>query len=292
MLACAFLALGCSSRHETIEPANANETREVTDEAGKRVRVPSRPLRIITLAPNLTEIVYAIGAGGLLVGNTTYCDYPQEAKQVAKIGDTLQPNIERIIALKPDIILISTASQLETFTKQLDERRIAVFITDPHDLEGIFRSIETLGDLLSQQPEAEKLVNDLRARVASVETAVKDRPPVTVFYQVSAEPLWTAGRRSWMTDLIRRAGGRSVTAEVEGEWMRYSDEAALAARPEAIIMATGQEKMKVAAALEKSPAAINGRVYEISGDYLSRPGPRLVEGLEQIARALHPEAFR
>ena len=83
-----------------------------------------------------------------------------------------------------------------------------------------------------------------------------------------------------------------MTAEVEGEWMRYSDESALAARPEAIIMATGQEKMKVAAALEKSPAVINKRVYEISGDYLSRPGPRLVEGLEQIARALHPEAFR
>lgn len=292
MLACAFSALSCSSRNETVAPANVNETREVTDEAGKRVRVPTRPQRIITLAPNLTEIVYAIGAGDRLVGNTTYCDYPQEAKQVAKVGDTLQPNIERIIALKPDIILISTASQLETFTKQLDERRIAIFITDPHDLEGIFRSIKTLGDLLGQQQQAEKLVNDLRERVASVETAVNDRPPVTVFYQVSAEPLWTAGRRSWITDLIRRAGGRSVTAEVEGEWMRYSDEAALAARPEAIIMATGQEKMKVAAALEKSPAAINKRVYEISGDYLSRPGPRLVEGLEQIARALHPDVFR
>jgi iron complex transport system substrate-binding protein len=291
-LACLALGPGCSSHRENVAPANSNETREVTDEAGKRVRVPSSPKRLITLAPNLTEIVYAIGAGDRLVGNTTYCDYPQEAKQVAKVGDTLQPNIERIIALKPDLILVSTASQLETFTKQLDERRIAVFITDPHDLEGIFRSIKTLGDLLGQQAQAEKLVNDLRSRVASVESLVGARPPVTVFYQVSAEPLWTAGRGSWITDLIHRAGGKSVTAGVEGEWMRYSDEAALAARPEAIIMATGQEKMKVAAALQKSPAAINKRVYEISGDYLSRPGPRLVDGLEQIARALHPEAFR
>ena len=297
MLALAFFAfaLSCSSRPEKGVPTAAipaNETREVTDEAGNRVRVPVRPQRIITLAPNLTEIVYAVGAGDRLVGNTTFCDYPQEAKQVAKVGDTLQPNIERIIALRSELILISTASQLETFTKQLDERGIAVFITDPHDLEGVFRSIGTVGDLLGQQPQAETLINNLRARARAVEDAVKSNAPVTVFYQVSPSPLWTAGRRSWITDLIRRAGGKSVTGEVEGEWMRYSDEAALASQPQAIIMATGGEKMEVAAALQKSPAVINKRVYGINGDYLSRPGPRLIEGLEQIARVLHPAAFK
>lgn len=295
LLGCA-LALSCSSRNE--KPATANtettaQTREATDESGKRVRLPSRPQRIITLAPNLTEIVYALGAGNRLVGNTTYCDYPAEAKKVEKVGDTLQPNIEKIIALKPDVILITTASQLETFTKQLDERGIPIFVTDPHDLEGVFRSIETLGDLLGQQEQAEKLVGDLRARAAAVEDAVKPRPVVAVFYQVSASPLWTAGKRSWITDLIRRAGGRSVTAEVEGEWMRYSDEAAIASKPEAIIMATGgEEKMEVAPALQKSPAVLNKRVYGISADYLSRPGPRLINGLEEMARALHPEAFQ
>jgi iron complex transport system substrate-binding protein len=270
--------------------------REVMDEAGKRVRVPVHPQRIVTLAPNLTEIVYAVGAGNRLVGNTTFCDYPPEAKQVAKVGDTLQPNIERIIALKPEVIFVSTASQLETFTKQLEERGIAVFVTDPHDLEGVFRSIKTLGDILGQQSQAEKLVADLRSRAAAVEDAVKARPPVTVFYQVSPSPLWTAGRRSWITDLIRRAGGKSVTSEVEGEWMRYSDEAAMASRPEAIIMATSDsmngEKMEVAAALQKSPAVLEKHVYGINGDFLSRPGPRLVDGLEQMARVLHPEAFQ
>lgn len=292
LLVSAF-ALSCSSPRESSQPTSATEMREVTDEAGERVRVPLRPQRIVTLAPNLTEIVYAIGAGERLVGNTTFCDYPAEAKQVAKVGDTLQPNIERIIALKPEVIFISTASQLETFTKQLNERGIAVFVTDPHDLEGVFRSIKTLGELLGQEAQAEKLVGDLRARAATVEEAVKTRQPVTVFYQVSPSPLWTAGRKSWITDLIRRAGGKSVTGEVEGEWMRYSDEAALASRPEAIIMATSSDnKLDVAAALQKSPAALNKRVYGINGDYLSRPGPRLVEGLEQIARALHPEAFR
>ena len=294
-LICHVFALSCSKRSDTAKPTAAvpaNETREVTDEAGKRLRVPVRPQRIVTLAPNLTEIVYAIGAGDLLVGNTTFCNYPEEAKQVTKVGDTLQPNIERIIALRPELILVSTASQLETFTKQLDERGIAVFITDPHDLEGVFSSIKKIGDLLSREQQAETLLNNLRARAAAVEEAVKSRPPVTVFYQVSPSPLWTAGRKAWVTDLIRRGGGKSVTGEVEGEWMRYSDEAALASQPEAIIMATSGEKMEVAAALQKSPAVINKRVYEINGDYLSRPGPRLIEGLEQIALVLHPEAFK
>jgi iron complex transport system substrate-binding protein len=296
LIVCA-LALSCSSQREQSTPTNNAQTREVTDEAGKRVRLPARPQRIITLAPSLTEIVYALGAGDRLVGNTTFCDYPAEAKKVEKVGDTLQPNVEKIIALKPDVILITTASQLETFTKQLDERQIAVFVTDPHDLEGVFRSIKTLGELLGQQEQADKLVGDLRARTSAVEDAVKSRPVVSVFYQVSPSPLWTAGRRSWITDLIKRAGGKSVTAEVEGEWMRYSEEAAMASKPEAIIMATGgasgaDEKMDVAPALLKSPAAQNNRVYGISGDYLSRPGPRLVDGLEEMARALHPEAFQ
>lgn len=269
--------------------------REVTDEAGRHVRVPVKPQRIITLAPNLTEIVYAVGAGDRLVGDTTFCDYPPEAKQVAKIGDTLQPNIERIIALKPDLVLVSTASQLETFTSQLDERAIPYFVTDPHDLEAVFHSINSIGDVLGEKTQAERLVAALRARAAAVEDAVKSRPVVTVFYQVSPSPLWTAGRKSWVTDLIRRAGGRSVTADVDGEWLRYSDEAALASRPAAIIMATSDsmsgDQMQVAPALQQSPAALSQRVYGINGDYLSRPGPRLVDGLEQMARVLHPEAF-
>lgn len=263
----------------------------MTDEAGRRVRVPIRPRRVVTLAPNLTEIVYAVGAGDLLVGNTTFCDYPAEAKQVAKVGDTLQPNIERIIALRPEVIFVSTASQLETFTKQLDERGISVFVTDPHDLDGVFRSIETLGGLLGHEDEAAALVDKLDARARNVSMRVLSSPAVRVFYQVSPQPLWTAGRDSWITNLIGRAGGKSVTAEIEGEWIRYSDEAALASQPEAIVMATGGEKMEVAPALQKSPAVKAGRVYGINGDFLSRPGPRLVDGLEQMARALHPEVF-
>lgn len=261
------------------------------------MRVPLRPERIISLAPSLTEIVYAVGAGDRLVGNTTYCDYPPEAQAVTKVGDTLNPNIESIVALRPQLILVSTASQLEAFTKQLDERGIAFYVTDPRDLEGVFRSIGALGDLLGERERAAQVVQNLRARAATVEERVKASKPLSVFYQVSAEPLYTAGRESFITDLIRRAGGQSVTADVEGAWPRYSDEAALASRPEAIIMPTGDSmgaaaNADIAASLRKSPAAQNHRIIRINGDYLSRPGPRLVEGLEQMAHALHPEAFK
>jgi iron complex transport system substrate-binding protein len=293
-----LLSAACSNRNANVSSQNAQTaTREVTDGAGRRVRVPLRPERIITLAPNLTEIVYAVGAGSRLVGNTTFCDYPAEAKQVTKVGDTLHPSIERIIALRPQLILVSTASQLEAFTKQLDEQNIAVYITDPHDLEGVFQSIQAIGELVDERDKATALVTSLRARASSVEEKAGKEKSLSVFYQLSAEPLYTAGRDSFVTDLIRRAGGVSVTADVPGAWPRFSDEAALAARPEAIIMATGdsmgaEANVEVAEPLRGSPAVLNKRVYKINGDYLSRPGPRLVDGLEQMARSLHPEAFK
>src|SRR5437588_1844798 len=271
-------------------------TREVVDEAGRRAHLPLRIDRIVSLAPNLTEIVYAVGAGDRLVGDTTYCDYPAEAKSVAKVGDTMNPSIERIVALKPQIVLVSTASQLEAFTKQLDAQKIAVYVTNPRSLDEVFHSIETLGELFGEHDRSASLAAALRQRAVEVEAAVKQIKPVTVFYQVSGEPLYTIGRESYLTDLVRRAGGISVTADVPGAFPRFSDEAALAARPEAVILSTGgsmgEANATVASSLRNSPAVLNNRVYKIDGDHLSRPGPRLVDGLEEMARALHPEAFK
>lgn len=250
---------------------------------------------MITLAPNLTEIVFAVGAGDRLVGNTTYCNFPAEANNVAKVGDTLQPSLERIIALRPQVVLISTASQLEVFTRQLQNQNIAVFVTDPHDLDGVFSSIEQIGVMLSRDQEAKSLVQQLRSRVTAVEIAVRGKIPVRVFYQVSGEPLYTAGRDAFVTDLMRRAGAASVTADVPGAWPKFSNESALAAKPDAIILPTGGSmgaaNSSVAEALRNSPAVLNGRVYKINDDLLSRPGPRAVQALEEMANALHPEAF-
>jgi iron complex transport system substrate-binding protein len=284
----------CVNRH--LKTSTSETTHEVVDEAGRRVQLPLHIDRIVSLAPNLTEIVYAIGAGDRLVGDTEYCDYPAEAKNVAKIGDTIHPSIERIIALKPQLVLVSTASQLEAFTKQLDEQRIAVYVTNPRSLDEVFHSIETLGDLLGHHDGAATIVADLRNRAAAVEVAMRSVRPLKVFYQVSGEPLYTIGREAYLTDLVRRAGGVSVTADVPGAFPRFSDEAALATRPEAIILPSGGSmgtaNTTAAAALKNSPAVLNNRVYKINDDHLSRPGPRLIDGLEEMARALHPEVFK
>lgn len=267
----------------------------IKDDAGKIISLPAHVDRVVSLAPNLTEIVFAIGAGQNLVGNTTYCDFPTEAKKVEKVGDTLHPSLEKIIALRPQVVLVSTASQLEVFTEQLKSHNIEVFVTDPHDLEGVFLSITQIGEIVGKESEANALVTTLRRRTSAVENAVKLLPRVRIFYQLSTD-LYTAGRDSFVTDLIKRAGGDSVTADVPGAWPKYSAESALAARPEAIILPTGgsmgEGNSTVAEALRNSPAARQGRVYKINDDHLVRPGPRAVDGLEEMAKALHPEAFK
>jgi iron complex transport system substrate-binding protein len=294
-LALAAGLLFACSRPQFSYPSTS-DTRVVTDEAGRQVRLPPKIDRIVSLAPNLTEIVYAIGAGDRLVGRTSFCDYPPAAKAVAEVGDTMQPSVERIIALKPQLVLVSTASQLETFTKQLDEQRIAVYVTKPNSVDQVLSSIETLGQLLGTTDQAKKLAADLRRRAQAVEAAVTNQPRVKVFYQISDEPLYTIGREAFLTDLIRRAGGISVTADVPTAFPRYSDEAALASQPDAIILPTGgsigNANSTASPALRNSPAVRNNRVYKINDDILARPGPRLIDGLEQMARALHPEAFK
>jgi cobalamin transport system substrate-binding protein len=293
------LLVGCAVAFNSCSPnpgVDESEYRQIKDEANREVRVHGKIERVISLAPNLTEIVYALGAGDRLVGNTTYCDYPEQAKSVQKVGDTLQPNVERILALRPHLIFISTSSQLEAFARQLHDHGIPVYVSDPHDLEGVIHSIENIARLLNREQQAGELVSKLRGRMMTVEAAVKNRKPVRVFYQLSAEPLYTAGRDAFVTDLIKRAGGQSVTADVAEAWPRYSEESVVAAKPDAIILPTGGSmggaNADVADGLKRSPAVLEGRVIKIDGDLLVRPGPRAIDGLEQLARALHPEAFK
>jgi iron complex transport system substrate-binding protein len=292
VVVCLVLFAGCTPKGTV----NQGGAREIIDDAGRRVSLPATVDRVVSLAPNLTEIMFAVGAGDRLVGRTSYCDYPAEAKAITEVGDTLHPSLERIIALKPQVVLVSTASQLEVFTNQLQGQNIAVYVTDPHDLEGVFRSIAQIGEIVGKKDQANLVVQRLRERTSAVEQAVKQKQPVRVFYQVSGEPLYTAGHDSFVTDLMRRAGGASVTADVPGAWPKYSNESALAARPDAIILPTGGSmgaaNASVAEALRQSPAAQHGRVYKINDDHLARPGPRSVEGLEEMAHALHPDAFQ
>jgi iron complex transport system substrate-binding protein len=290
LLAVVFLSLsGC-------RPAATNNqapetSREMTDDLGRTVKIPANVERAVSLAPNLTEIIFAVDAGDKLVGDTTYCDYPEEAKKIQKVGDTMNPNLEAIIALKPQVVFVSTASQIESFTKTLETQNIAVFVTNPSDLEGIYRSIFQIGEIFGKQEKAVQVTNAMKSRVADVEVRTNASPKIKTFVQIGGEPLFTIGKNSFITDLIARAGGVSVTANVSEPYPKYSKETALALQPEAIILSENPSNTEPNAVFKNSPAMKNGKVFKINADLLSRPGPRIVDGLEQIAKSLHPESF-
>ena len=287
-MAVAFWALigaGCRSEAEkAISVPDAMRT--VTDDLGREVKIPQKIDRAVSLAPNLTEDVFAVGAGDRLVGVTTYCDYPEAAKKIQKVGDTLNPNIETIVALKPQIVLVSTASQLEAFSKILADNGIAVYITNPKSLDDIFKDLAQLGDIFGTQDTAAKVVGDLTDRVATITRAAAGKMPVRVFVQISKEPLFTIGKQAFVTEIVKRARGESVTANIETAYPNLSKETALALAPDVIILSDSPDNQEPNDAFKDSPAVKNGRVFRVNADLLSRPGPRLVDALEQIARDL------
>lgn len=266
--------------------------REVTDDLGRKVKIPVKVERAVSLAPSLTENIFAVGAGDKLVGVTTYCDYPAEAQKISKIGDTLNPNIENIIALKPQVVFVSTASQMQSFSERLEQRNIAVYVTNPQDIEGVYRSLYQIGDVMSETERANSVVNELKRRVAETEARTANSGDPKVFVQIAREPLFTIGKLSFITDLINRAGGVSATADINEAYPKFSKETALAYQPEIIILSESDDNATPNNVFKDSPAVKNNKVYKIKADLLSRPGPRIVEGLEQIARVLHPESFQ
>lgn len=282
-----FNFANCKSAPDTA----ISSTREITDDVGRKVKIPEKIERAVSLAPNLTEEIFAVGAGGKLIGVTTYCDYPADAQKIAKIGDTLNPNLENIIALKPQIVFVSTASQMQSFTEQLERQNIAVFITNPQDVEGVYRSLYQIGEVMNETEKANQLVDEVKKRVADVETRTQAASDVKVFVQIAREPLFTVGKTSFITDLINRAGGVSVTSNLDEAYPKFSKESALVLQPEAIILSESEDNLSANDVFKDSPAMKNGKVFKIKADLISRPGPRIVEGLEQIARALHPESF-
>lgn len=289
------LLFGCKSGNTATNenaPSKPVEaaTREITDDLGRRVKIPAKIERAVSLAPNLTEIVFSVGAGERLIGVTSFCNYPEEAKKIQKIGDTMTPNIENIIALKPQIVLISTAAQIETFTKVLDEQGIVYFVTNPQNLDGIYKSIVTVGEIFGRRDKADEVVTSLKKRVANVESRLAEKKALKTFLQISKEPLYTIGKESFITDLIRRAGGASATADVETAYPKLSKETALALNPDAIILSESEDNQTPNEIFKNSPAVRNGKIFKINADIISRPAPRVVDALEQIARALHPES--
>jgi len=284
-----FTISSCKTNVE--QQTETDNQREVLDDREKKVSLPAKIDRAISLAPNITEIVFAVGAGDKLVGVTTFCNYPEEATKIQKVGDTLKPNIENIIALKPQVVFVSTASQLEAFTETLEKQGIAVFVTNPSSFEDIYKSIETIGGIFGADKKSKEVVEDMQKRIAEVEEKARNEDRVRTFVQID-KSLYTIGKESFLTDLILKAGGDSVTKDVETAFPKISKEKALAMNPEAIILSESPDNNEPNEVFRNSDAVKKGKVFKINADILSRPGPRLVDALEQISKDLHPEKFK
>jgi len=265
------------------------------DQTGRTLTLPAPPRRIVSLVPSVTEILYAIGAPDLLAGVTDFCDYPPDARKKPSVGGMINPSLETIVALKPDLVVATTAGNRDETFAQLRRLGLPVYAVNPVRLADVVDLIGRLGALTGREAEAARLTASLTARIDAVKARVASRPRPRVLYVVWPDPLIVPARRALVSELLVLAGADSVTANGGEEYPRYSLEAAIAGAPEVIILAShstsqsqlGREKWERFTAL---PAVRSGRVHTVSGDVLHRYGPRIVDGLEELARLVHPEA--
>ncbi len=285
-----LIALAACSRSKPV--ADVVKTRSFTDELGREVKIAFPPQRIISLAPSVTETLFALGLGDRVVAVTSYCDFPESAKAKPKIGDTLNPNAEQLIALKPDLVIITTASQLEKLSRQLGELNIAVYVTNPRGVREVIASIRKLGEATDATAQAEEVTRSMEARIAEVENRVSGLPKPKVLYVLQTAPLITAGRNTFINDLIRLAGAESITGNESADYPQLSRETAIARAPEIIVAPAshGTELVKEEDLLRNfavTPAVKTNRIVRVNPDWVDRPGPRIVDGLEQLADGLH-----
>lgn len=271
--------------------------REFTDGIGRKVSIAPDPQRIVSLAPNLTEILFSLGLGDRVVGVTSYCDFPEAAKTKEKVGDTLHPSLEKIITLKPDLVVVSTASQLESLTRRLDQLSIPVYVTNPRSVSEVIASIRDLGEVTGARAPAAQVAGEMESRISAIEERVKDLPRPRVFYVLQTSPLITAGRNTFINDLINIAGGRSISADERADYPQFSRETVIARAPEIIVAPSSHgtelvNESELRRDFATTPAIRSDRIVWVNPDLVDRPGPRIVEGLEQLAKGLHLDGAR
>jgi len=294
LLLVALTALtGCSGGAEPDETASPGAAFPVTvtDDVGREVTIAARPARIVSLAPANTEIVAELGALDRLVGVTTYCDYPAEVADIEKVGDFIGPNLEAIAALDPDVVLLTTGVQAEV-VGQLEALGASVVVIDPQDIDGVRRAIEMVGDVIGEPEAAADTVASIELQVEDIGERVEGAP-VRCFLEIAQDPLFTVGAGTLLNDLIEHAGGENVVTE-QG-YVAYSVEQLVQADPDVYLATLGSMSDPADLAGRPGYAALTavkeGRVYVLEDNLVSRPGPRVVEGIRQIAAALHPDVF-
>jgi len=298
MLVVAFASLcGLPRRSRAAQVPTTPAYREVTDELGRSIRIPQIIHRIVSLAPNLTETVYALGLQDRLVGDTDYCDYPPEAQQKPKVGGAINPSLETIASLHPDLVLVTkNLNRLET-VNALDSLGIPSYATDPHTVEGIIASTERLADLLGAPETGTAVGKEMERRITAIKERVAALPPRRVMFIVGTEPLISIGKDTFIADALQHAGAISVIDSSQN-WPQINLEEVVHLQPEFLVFAESHADNS-AHTTDKLPDlpgwrildAVKHRRYAVVSDAVNRPAPRIASTIEDLARQLHPEAF-
>ncbi|SHF07781.1 iron complex transport system substrate-binding protein [Caldanaerobius fijiensis DSM 17918] len=267
---------------------------KVTDFTGRNVEISKKPERIVSLAPSNTEIIFTIGAGKNVVGVTDFDDYPPEVKSIDKVGGFKGANVEAIAAKKPDVVFAATTISKEEVEK-IQSLGIPVVISEAQSFNQIYDSISLIGKITDRNEEAEKLISQMKQKVSEITDKVKDKDKVKVYYAVQVgQQNWTAGKGTFIDEIIDMAGGINVASDIKG-WAQYSLEKLAKDNPQVILTSPHAGDIKNLNKMQgykDLDAVKENKVIAINDNIISRPGPRIIQGLEAVAKALHPDAFK
>ena len=270
--------------------------RTFLDDAGRKLFLAKHPKRIISLAPSITEILFAIGLDEEIVGVTEFCDYPEKAKEKTVVGYA-KPNIESIVALQPDLILAPKSFMRVDLLKKLEQLKVPTFILEPHTVEEIMAHIKLLGRMVGRAETANEQISLLRKDMTSLLELLKGRGRPSLLYVLNSDPLITVGPGSFIHHLIELAGGRNAAEEATTPYPRLTMEEVLRQNPDILLFPVGQfEGISQAEQdqwkrWETITAVKEGKLFQVPSDLLNRPGPRIIEGLKQLVRVLHPNVL-
>jgi iron complex transport system substrate-binding protein len=271
-------------------------SRAFVDDAGRRLYLAKPPVRVVSLAPSITEMLFALGLDEQIVGVTEFCDYPAGAKSKAKVGYA-NPNMETIIGLQPDMVLAPKDFLRPDLQVKLEQLKIPVFVLDAKTLEDIPLQLHTLGTMFEKKSAASDVTQHMRQRMTELKLKVETLPKKRVLYVLNSQPLISVGPGSFIHQMIGVAGGVNVAAQAGVAYPRLSMETVLKEDPEVLIFPSGEvetvprSEQQQWRRWDSLSAVKQQRFHEVSSNLLNRPGPRVIEGLEQLVRAIHPELF-
>lgn len=279
-----FSAINTETTSNKIISENSNYPLIITDSKNRKVTIKSEPKAVISVAPSITEIIYFLEAGEIIIGRTDFCDYPPEVTSIPSIGTLYEPSIEKIVELNPDILFASTHFQKEILQKIEEANITVIVIQEEGNLEGVYKGISKIGKIINKKEKADFLVNDMKARVDIVKNSIPDNKP-TVYYVVGFGEYgdYTAGGDTFISELMELAGGINIANESIG-WT-YSLEKIIERNPDIVVCSKyygTPEEIKKATGYKDLPAIKNGNLYPIDNNLLDRAGPRVVEGIETL----------